>query len=188
MQDDNMCLKYGWQHGDIGNIVNKNTSTQIIYVTYTVDGRNPLPKKGSSSKYIQTWGAVQLQPISDAKKNVKQRRKQLDMSRWHPSKTNPDNMFFSRFTWAILRVYFMFYWMLFLLHQHSHQTTKKIQKKHPCIPILTIHPLCFSHLRGTIAIYTIQLWPWLARWWSMGHGVDFHGDNFSKGGPTIGFG
>lgn len=68
MQDDNMCLKYGWQHGDIGNIVNKNTSTQIIYVTYTVDGRNPLPKKGSSSKYIQTWGAVQLQPISDAKK------------------------------------------------------------------------------------------------------------------------
>ena len=52
MQDDNMFLKYGWQHGDIGNIVNKNTSTKIIYVTYTVDGRNPVPKKGSSSKYI----------------------------------------------------------------------------------------------------------------------------------------
>ena len=67
------------------------------------------------------------------------------------------------------------------------QTTQK-QKKHtlvfPSSPFT--RPLCFYHLRGTITIYTIQLWPWLARWWVTS--VDFHGDNFSKGGPTIGFG
>ena len=120
------------------------------------------------------------------KKNAKQRRKQLQMSRWHPSKKNLTTCSFPGLLERSCACISCFIGCCFFYistpTKQQKETTKKA-KTHHFIPILTIHPLCFYHLHGTIAIYTVQLWPWLASWWVTS--VDFHGDNFSKGGPTF---